>query len=69
MRIFILFVAMLMTIASCTEEDDCYKCNLVSADGRFGTTTYLKCNVDVDEYMMHMLESGKAGHVECELMK
>ena len=69
MRIFILFVAMLMAIAACTEEDDCYKCDLVSADGRFGTTTYLKCDVDVDEYMMHMLESGKVGQINCDLMK
>lgn len=68
MRIFILIVGLLLT-AACTDENDCYKCNLKSADGRFGTTTYLKCNADIDQYIMHMLESGKAGHVECELMK
>lgn len=64
----LLFIAALLFAAACTEKDDCYKCSLISTDGRFGTTTYLKCDVDIEEYEMYMLESGKAGSVECNLM-
>lgn len=64
----LLFIAALLFAAACKDEDDCYKCNIISADGRFSTTTYLKCNVDIEEYEMYMLESGKAGSVECFLM-
>lgn len=68
MRKLLFIAALLFVAAACKEEDDCYKCNIISADGRFGTTTYLKCDVDIEEYEMYMLESGKAGSVECFLM-
>lgn len=66
-KLTLLAILTVLTVG-CVDESDCYKCELISADGRFGTTTYLKCDVDIEEYEMYMLESGKAGSVECNLM-
>lgn len=51
---------------SCVEESECYKCELISKDGRFSTTKYLPCSTDIEHYKASVYDSGKVSSVKCE---
>lgn len=50
---------------SCVEESECYKCELISVDGRFSRTEYLTCDTDIEHYKDWVYDRGKVGAINC----
>jgi len=67
-KLLLLSVLLSFALTSCVDEGDCYKCELISADGRFGTTEYLPCDTDIDHYIDWLYERGEVSSVQCVLM-
>ena len=65
-KITVLAILTAFTAVSCVEESECYKCELISADGRFSTTKYLPCSTDIEHYKASVYERGKVSSVKCE---
>ena len=59
-------LAILATLLSCVDEEDCYKCELISVDGRFSTTEYLPCDTDVEHYKQWVYDRGRVGTINCK---
>lgn len=58
-------LAILATLFSCIDESECYKCELISKDGRFSRTEYLTCDTDLEQYKDWLYSKGKVGTINC----
>lgn len=58
-------LAILATLFSCVDEEDCHKCELISIDGRFSTTEYLPCSTDIEHYKEWLYDREKVSLVKC----
>lgn len=65
-KITILTALISLLAISCTEESDCYKCELISKDGRFRTIEYLPCSTDVEHFKEWIYDRGKVELILCE---
>lgn len=68
MKKIILIVTLIgLTTISCVDVDvdDCYKCELISIDGRISTTEYLPCSTDIEHYKDWLYDRGKVSVVKC----
>lgn len=65
-KITILTALISVLAISCVDEEDCYKCELISKDGRFSTTEYLTCDTDIEHYKDWLYDRGKVGNIKCE---
>lgn len=64
-KITILTALISILAISCTEEEDCHKCELISKDGRFSRTEYLTCDTDIEQYKDWLYSRGKVGIIKC----
>lgn len=58
-------LAILATLFSCVEENECYKCELISKDGKFSTTEYLPCSTDIENYKDWVYDRKKVRIIKC----
>ena len=66
MKKIILLATLISLLAiSCVEESECYKCELISIDGRFSRTEYLTCDTDIEHYKDWLYDRGKVGTINC----
>lgn len=65
-RITILTALIAFLAIGCTEEASCYKCELISQNGRFSTTEYLPCSTDVEHFKDWVYSRGKVKLILCE---
>lgn len=65
-KISILTALISFLVISCTEEEDCHKCELISIDGRFSTTEYLPCSTDIEHYKDWVYDRGRVLNIKCE---
>lgn len=64
-KITVLAILTVFTAVGCVEESDCYKCELISTDGRFSRTEYVSCDTDIEHYKDWLYDRGKVGVVKC----
>lgn len=67
MKKIIILTALISLLAiGCTEESSCYKCELISQNGRFSTTEYLPCSIDIEHFKDWVYSRGKVELILCE---
>ena len=64
-KITLLATLISLLAISCVDEEDCYKCELISKDSRFSTTEYLTCDTDLEHYKQWVYDRGKVGTINC----
>lgn len=64
-KITLLATLIALLAISCVEESECYKCELISVDGRFSRTEYLTCDTDIEHYKDWLYDRGKVGTINC----
>lgn len=63
-KLTLLAILTVLTVG-CVEESDCYKCELISVDGRFSRTEYVSCDTDIEHYKEWLYDRGKVSVVKC----
>lgn len=63
-KLTLLAILTVLTVG-CVEVEDCYKCELISTDGRFSRTEYVSCDTDIEHYKEWLYDRGKVSVVKC----
>lgn len=63
-KLTLLAILTVLTVG-CVEESECYKCELISVDGRFSRTEYVSCDTDIEHYKEWLYDRGKVSVVKC----